>query len=230
MNDHVRIPVVLEQLRLAWEGQPELSLATLFGILSNQGIGWGTDDETLMEALAHMRTLHPAEISGPIFQIDARYVVETADNHVTVDPYRVVVRPQSTDGDIRQPGIWGYSKVQCRVGTDLVVSDQEGSEHHLGLVKRITLADSGPRPEIEDLSGFRREGMAEQVFALLFDDDTLVLLDHRMTQFHKNRRAVDYHRMLWDRVIQARPGESLQVSTPSGIHELGIISKIIPVN
>ena len=39
MPDPTRIPTVLDELRLTWEGQPELSLATLFGVLSNRGVG-----------------------------------------------------------------------------------------------------------------------------------------------------------------------------------------------
>ena len=59
MIDPTRIPGVLDAVRRAWEGQPDLSLPTLFGVLANEGIGWGSTDEDLVTALAAMERTRP---------------------------------------------------------------------------------------------------------------------------------------------------------------------------
>lgn len=64
MKDPSRIPPVVAQLQKVWEAQPDLALPTLLGILGNRGIGWGSTDEDLVEALNTMYTENPGEIRG----------------------------------------------------------------------------------------------------------------------------------------------------------------------
>ncbi|APT93262.1 hypothetical protein CPHO_10560 [Corynebacterium phocae] len=64
MKDPTRIDKVIASLRAAWEGQPDLPLATLLGVVSNAGIGWGSSDEQLVEVLEELASVHP-----PLFPI-----------------------------------------------------------------------------------------------------------------------------------------------------------------
>ena len=60
MHDPLRIPGVLDAVRRVWEGQPDLTLPTLFAMLANRGVGWGAGDEDLLRELAAMVDLDGA--------------------------------------------------------------------------------------------------------------------------------------------------------------------------
>lgn len=59
MEDPTRIDPTLAALRKAWEGQPDLSLPTLFALLANRGIGWGVSDAELVTELERQAEVHP---------------------------------------------------------------------------------------------------------------------------------------------------------------------------
>ena len=68
MHDPTRIPRLTQALQRAWEGQPDLTLAQLIGVLENSGLGWGTTDEEAVELLEAVEREHPSLIdatSGP---------------------------------------------------------------------------------------------------------------------------------------------------------------------
>ena len=71
MDDPTRIDPTLESLRRAWEGQPDLSLATFFAMLANRGIGWGASDAELVAELQRQAAVHP-----PLLPLDNGRIAE----------------------------------------------------------------------------------------------------------------------------------------------------------
>lgn len=72
MDDPTRIDPTLESLRRAWEGQPDLSLATFFAMLANRGIGWGASDAELVAELQRQAAVHP-----PLLPLDNGRIAES---------------------------------------------------------------------------------------------------------------------------------------------------------
>lgn len=227
MKDPTRIPAVLEELRTTWEGQPNLGLATLFGVLQNRGIGWGSDDAELVEALRDMQRINPPRI-GP--DLSARYVIDTIgpDTRVTIDPFRVVVRRLLDRGEHTQPGVWDYNNiVRCEVGSPLVISDREDFRHRLGVVATIELVNDTPLAVEPDLTGLSRELIGDRIVLLELSDDITVILDRSLNVFAAGRRTLEHTTHKWDRILQARPGQLLRVTQPgnSGVLELGNLER-----
>lgn len=224
MKDPTRIAQVLEELRTTWEGQPDLSLATLFGILENQGIGWGTDDEVLLDALRAMQHLNPARI-GP--SVTARFVVDTIspDTRVSIDPHRVVVRREQPRG-YAQPGVWTYRDItRCEVGSPLVITDREGFRHRVGVVSAIQRVSDAPLQTETGLTGLTRELIDDRVALLQLSGDTTVVVSRTLHVFTADRRALEHTSHPWTRLVQAHPGQPLvvQVSPRNAPLELGTV-------
>ncbi|MGD7002662.1 hypothetical protein [Corynebacterium halotolerans] len=237
MKDPARIPAVLDQLRSTWEAQPDLELATLFGMLANRGIGWGSGDEQLIEALTALRREHPAEVcgsarsaaSGAGTTVTGRYLVETEgpEHRITIDPFRISVR--RVPGRTR-PGIWEYDRLRrCRAGEPLLITDAAGIDHRLGVVARITLLDDAPRADVNSLDGLHRREIGEAVFHLRFASGATALLDHGLELYEVGRRAIGQRSIRWERLGTATPGQPLCVETRGGgvPEELGLLEQIV---
>nr|VDG62303.1 Uncharacterised protein [Streptococcus thermophilus] len=212
MSDPTRIPRVLDELRLTWEGQPDLSLATLFGVLAHRSVGWGTSDDELVEALQDERASHPADLprddhgraSNPVL-----VHTSTPDNLVTLTPSLVVVR--SLQDRSRQPSIWAYHTVRATgPGRLLVVTDGEGVEHRLGVVTRIEAVGNAP-----ELDGLEHAEVANAVWLVLIDG-ARVLISHRLHTWRVEGRAVEKITVAWERVVRCRIGEDLAIAPVGG--------------
>lgn len=217
--DPTRIPDVLEALRRTWEGQPDLSLATLFGMLNNRGIGWGSTDADLVAALKALERIHPGQLPRVDARVTARHLIvtEAPAHRVTVDPWRVVVRRLTDAGHATQPGTWGYRAIRPAFpGSPLVIADADGIEHRLGVVTRIMLLDESPAPEIAALSGLRRRDVGDAVHLIRLADGETVLLDHGLERFIPGRRSLERRAGKWETLLTCRPGEELVVSRPGG--------------
>ncbi|ALC04989.1 hypothetical protein CDES_02670 [Corynebacterium deserti GIMN1.010] len=228
-----RIPAVLQELQATWEGQPDLSLTALFGILNTHGVGWGADDDLLIQALRTMREEYPATITGPRYTVDSRFVVSTRqpDNIVTIDPFRVVVRPAVITDTRKQPGIWEYSHIECTVGGSLILTDADDFAHNLGQVQRIRRVTHEAHPETPQLTGVNRQGLGEQVYLLVLIDGSLILLDSKLRVFEALRREVKAETLTWKKILTCVPGEPLRVRTDTGDTTIGnaAVAKIIPL-
>lgn len=240
MRDPSRIPHVIAQLERTWEAQPDLSLATLFGILANRGIGWGTGDEELIEALAELHREHPGEVTGysrasaPTLgdAVRARFLVETeAPAHrVTVDPYRISVRRPAHRS---RPGVWGFERIRrCRAGEPLLITDLSGIEHRLGVVSRITLLTDEPTAEVACLDGLEKQGIGDSVYHLEFTGGHTAVLDHGLELYEIGRRSIAQRRLVWQRLATARPGALLSLDPGRGqplveLTELGAVERIV---
>ncbi|WP_080793375.1 hypothetical protein [Corynebacterium pacaense] len=238
MKDPTRIPFVIAELQATWEGQPDVSLSTLFGMLANRGIGWGSEDEELVAALREMRGRNPAMISGysrlaaptPVQAVTARYVIDTISpqHRITIDPFRVCVRGVDGSGEPLQPGVWPYSRVRrAAVGSPLLLIDSEGIDHRLGVVTAITMVDEHPTESIDSLEPMRRPEIGDRVFHISFSDGACALLDHGLTRFTVDRRRIDRRIRPWDRLIRLSVGTTLLMETAGRRWELGEVTRII---
>lgn len=216
MQDPLRIPGVLDAVRRVWEGQPELSLPTLFGILANRGIGWGAGDEDLLRELALLERTHPGELPLLDARVTSRFLLltEAPEHRVMVDPWRVVVR---RPGVSAQPGVWDYATIRpAFVGAPLVITSAEGIDHRLGVLSRISLLDAAPEPTVRDLSGLRRRDLGDAVHLLRLGDGDTVLLSHGLERFRAGRRHLEQESRPWESLPACRPGSPLVVQPPGG--------------
>lgn len=212
----MRIPDVLDAVRRAWEGQPELSLPTLFGILANRGIGWGAGDEELVRALSAMERTHPGRLPLVDARVTARFLLltEAPERRVMVDPWRVVVR---RPGVSAQPGVWHYATIRpAFVGSPLVVTSGEGIDHRLGVLRSITLLSDAPEPSVSDLTGTRRRGLGDAVYLITLAGGETIVLSHGFDYFVAGRRSLEHESRSWESLLVCRPGEPLVMQPPGG--------------
>ena len=234
MTDPTRIPDVLDALRRTWEGQPELPLSTLFGMLENRGVGWGTGDPELLRVLGEMERTHPARLPLVDSRPTGRYLLTTHDpeHRVTIDRHRVIVRRIMPDRRAAQPGVWDYRAIRpTGPAAPLVITDAEGIEHRLGVVRHITLLDAAPAPEVVDLAGLRRREVGEAVHLIRLAGGDMVLLDHGLELFRRGRRSLERDSLRWEELGTCRPGGELTVRLRAGggVVELGTVEQILAV-
>ncbi|MDO5671168.1 MAG: hypothetical protein Q4G50_14350 [Corynebacterium sp.] len=216
MHDPLRIPGVLDAVRRVWEGQPELSLPTLFAMLANRGVGWGVSDVDLVRELEAMARVHPGELPLLDARVTARHLILTEDpaHRVMVDPWRVIVR---RPGVSAQPGVWPYARLRPTfVGSPLVISSAEGIDHRLGVVTRITLLDDAPRATVLSLTGVERRERGDDVHLVTLADDSVVLLSHGFEHFIPARRELTQLTRPWEKLVECAPGRPLRIAPPGG--------------
>ncbi|WP_206436356.1 hypothetical protein [Corynebacterium hylobatis] len=229
MQDPMRIPGVLDAVRRVWEGQPELSLPTLFGVLANRGIGWGATDEDLLRELSAMERAHPGVLPLVDARVTARFLLltEAPAHRVMVDPWRVVVRRPEVSA---QPGVWHYATIRpAFVGSPLVLTSAEGIDHRLGVLSSITLLDDMPEPTVPDLTGLNRRGMGDAVYLITLADGATMVLSHGLDHFTAGRRRLEHEASSWESLRACRPGAGLVVQGPGGgpAREYGVVQDIV---
>lgn len=221
MQDPTRIDSTLAAVRAAWEGQPELSLPTLFAMLSTRGIGWGTSDEDLVAALAELSALHPPSLPLADGKVSHPFLILTEEpaQRVTVDPTRVFVRRPGTD---LQPVMWRYNSIRpTGPGRTLVIADDEGIEHRLGVVTTMTRLDPAAL-EVGELDGVCRREIGERVImartrpegATEKDGESTVLIDHGVHVYTTRRREIIRADYRWEKIVSCGIGKALILSIP----------------
>ena len=231
MRDPLRIPGVLDVLGRVWEGQPDLSLPTLFAMLANRGIGWGATDEDLLRELHAWEVTHPGRLPLLDARVTARYLLHTEEPEVRVmvDPWRVIVR---RPGVSAQPGVWAYATLRpASVGGPLVVTSAEGIDHRLGVLRRITLIDAEPTASVDTLDGVARRDLGDAVHLLRLEDDTTVVLSHGLDVFAPARRHLEHESRTWETLVSCTPGLPLVVQPPGGgpVAEYAVVREILVV-
>ncbi|WP_087117144.1 hypothetical protein [Corynebacterium urinipleomorphum] len=235
MHDPTRIPRVLDRLRDTWEGQPDLPLATLFGILANRGAGWGTTDAELEQLLIDESTSHPSDL--PLTKqgrCTGDFLVETAspDHRVTLTAGGDVVARSMGDRD-RQPSVWAYGSVRpTGPGRMLVVRDTEGIEHRMGVVTLISrVAGNATAVEAVDettIEGTRRHEIGNAVWLLILEDQSRILLTQRLHVWQLNGRSVKKTTHAWEQVVRCRVGEHFAYVSAGGERVvLGVVDKLL---
>lgn len=222
MEDPTRIDPTLAALRKAWEGQPDLSLPTLFALLANRGIGWGVSDAELVTELERQAEVHPPllPLEGGRVGTGVWLVLSDAPtSRITADSSRIIVRRPNA-----QPVVWEYNAIRpTGPGRPFVVTDTEGFEHRLGIVSSIMRLDE-PLPE---LSGLSRYELGDFVYVLRVGD-AIAVLDHGLHLFHKENRRVVAYNYAWKRIEKCRPGEELELLLEGGDYaRLGKVGEVL---
>lgn len=210
MKDPTRIPAVLAALQRAWEGQPDLNLASLWGVIENHGIGWGSGDDELVAVLGALSRRHPARVTSPE---NVLVVADTAHplRRITVDPVgrRVTVR----GADVR-PATWNYREIRrLEVGMPAVITDAAGVDHRLGVLSGMTVSDYRPPT---GLGGRARTAMGDLVVGARLIDGALVIVSHGVDVFTPGRRDVAHTRHRYDRLLEVEVGAPLRFQPAAG--------------
>lgn len=198
-DDPTRIPRLIEQLQRAWEGQPDLSLAALIGVLGNHGVGWGTTDNEAAGILRELEKKHPSLLDA---HPAAPYLIRTTSpgRLVSLVDGLAVVRSAADAGAM--PGVWVFDSLRrTGPGRPLVVRDGEGIEHRLGVVKLVTRlnADAG-------LGGLRVADAGERRWCVTFSDDSRAVVGRRIRVWQPHRRDVSTAEHSWLQVTRCAEG------------------------
>ena len=239
MFDPTRIDRTLAALRVAWEGQPDLPLGTLFGMLAAEGYGWGVPDDELTARLEAMAAVHP-----PLVPLDEHLITEglwlvvTPSHRVTLTPKApnasssdistqalagctAVVRPTaSREGQRGQPVAWQVSALRpVGPGRPLVIADNEGFEHRFGVVESVTRL----REDYRSLSGLKRRSVGDRAWFIRTDTET-ILLDHGLHIIERKNRELIRTDFSWHRIEEGEVGSPFRVHLSRGtMHTFGVI-------
>ena len=223
MKDPTRIPRVLDALRQVWEGQPDLELAALWGIIGNHGVSWGTDDEALLAVLGEISATYPARLDDASVA-GRRAIIDTQSpaRRVTIDGdgRRVTVRARSGD---MIPATWLASSLKTVVASaPLILTDGNGIDHRLGVVERIHVVDK-PAPGTDGTWG------------VLLERDTgegtdFAVIGHGVRIFRAGRRNVETENHTYDRILRAEVGQPLQIERARRVSRLGVVTEIFPLD
>ncbi|MEL4212409.1 hypothetical protein [Corynebacterium bovis] len=221
MDDPTRIPAVTRLLRMAWEAQPGLTLPQVFGLLEARGIGWGSTDGEVRAALTGLLDEHPYQLRGHSAAVSATDV-PAADVPAATDATGAAATAPP------QPVAWRYRRIRaCRAGEPLVVTDAEGIDHRLGLVARISVIDHTATP-LTDLTGLRRDALADRTFLIVFDDGSTALVDRSLWVYEVGRRDISHRRLRWRRLSSAAVGAPLVVQQQGAAPAtLGTVAEIV---
>lgn len=210
-TDPTRIPRVTAALQRAWEGQPDLTLGALMGVLTNRGIGWGSTDAEIVEELTRMEAEHPSLLDATPAH---PYLISTTapGRLVTVTDGLVVVR--DSERARAMPALWRYDSLRrTGPGRPLVVRDAEGIEHRIGVVRLITRLDADAAPS---LRGLARGDIGGHMWLVALEGGARVAVGRRIRVWEPGRRDVGYSAFSWQRVLEAREGEELVVAPAGG--------------
>lgn len=143
---------------------------------------------------------------------------------------------------LMQPVMWEYEAVlRCRPGEPLRLRSAQGSEHRLGLVRRITVLDQPAQPEgVRSLGGLQHSQLSNREYLLSFDSGATMLVDRQLWLTHIARREVAHEFLRWRVLSRAEVGSPLAYRAPRGegqgradaameLTELGAITRILPI-
>ena len=229
MFDPTRIDRTLGALRSAWEGQPDLSLGTLFGMLAAEGYGWGVSDDELTARLEAMAQVHPPLIplSDASLITHGLWLAVTDSHRVTLaatqGSSQVVVRPVTKEGERGQPVAWKLSALRpVGPGRPLVLSDSEGFEHRYGVVESVTRL----REDNRSLSGLVRRSVGDRVWFIRTAEETIIL-DHGLHVTERKNRELVRTDFSWHRIEECAVGVPLTVDLSRGTqHSFGEVVEV----
>ncbi|WP_246821204.1 hypothetical protein [Corynebacterium sp. HMSC27B11] len=142
---------------------------------------------------------------------------------------------------LMQPVMWEYEAVlRCRPGEPLRLRSAQGSEHRLGLVRRITVLDLPAQPEgMRSLGGLQHSQLGGREYILSFESGATALVGRQLWLTHIARREVAHEFLRWRVLSRAEVGSPLAYRPPRGegpgraaateLNELGAITRILPI-
>lgn len=225
VHDPTRIPGVIQALQRAWEGQPDLTLAQLVGVLQNRGMGWATTDPEALELLRSLESKHPSLIdASPSSHI---LITTTApDNLVTLTDGHVVVRSAADPG--RMPALWPFSTARrIGPGLPLIITDEEGIDHRLGVTTLVSRVDASSAPALRNLR--RSETGGARWLVELADGARAVVGQRIRTWEPRGRRDVLQQVLAWEAISSCAPGEEFAFTRAGGappVH-LGRVERVL---
>lgn len=219
MKDPTRIDDVLSVVRDAWAGQPDLTLPTLMAMAANQGIGWGSSDDELMEFLHRTAWDYPPEISPE--NLHSGVLISTMDKglRISLTDAHVIVRRTPS----HQTVVWQYDIFRTTSpGFPLVITDTAGIDHRLGITERIIRIND--KKKVADLTRLSRESIGDSVFVILTSNGETVTLSRRLEVTSTQRRSLDVTTHQWIKILSHDPfivqlagGDELNLGTPTQI-------------
>lgn len=222
MQDPTRIPRIIDALQQAWQGQPDLTLGQFIGVLHNRGLGWGTEDAEAISLLEALEREHPSLIdatSGP-------HTITTIEPEqlVTISGGVVVVR-NGADPE-RMPAVWRMGGMRkTGPGLPLVIADEEGVEHRLGVVTLVTQLGGAAEASISvalDEVGSRR-------WLVQFENGARAVVGQRIRVWRVSGREVRSERYAWRGMFHANPGQEMKITPAAGGEPvtLGLVKLVV---
>ena len=221
MNDPTRLDEVLRAVKVAWAGQPDLSLPTLMAMAGTQGIGWGSSDNELIDYLAGLAQKYPAELKPADVADGSGYMLSLMDNAMSIsliDAHVIVHTPHR-----KQTVVWKFASFRTMSpGFPVVITDGEGIDHRLGVIERIIRMDI--QQKRESLQGLTRAEIGDVVHVVTTDDGTTIRLSRRVDIVAAARRSLEVESQQWTRVVQHSPliielagGTTMNLGTPATV-------------
>ncbi|MEX3504194.1 hypothetical protein [Corynebacterium sp. LK2510] len=221
-SDPTRIPRVIAALERAWEGQPDLPLTTLMGILANRGISWGASDDELVDALAQLEAEHPATVE-PTPPHDLTITTTDPARAVTLSGgYAIVRDPQNPSA---MPSVWRYESLRrTGPGRPLVIRDTESIEHRIGVVRLVSRLCMD-RP----LDGLHHGDVGGGAWLVAFEGGARAVVGRSITVWTPGRRDVDKRSLRWEQIASCGVGEQLRVVPAGGGEpsEIGLVERVV---
>lgn len=216
-QDPTRIPVILAAVQDAWEGQPDLSLASFVGMLQAHGMEWSWSDDEVLELLGRVRSTYPSLVRPPLTQ---PYAVTTRSPSlvVTLDGSTAVVRhPQAPE---LPPALWEFVEVRpLGPGRPLVLLDATGVDHRLGVVEQVRAFDPAAAPA---LTGLDRHAIGGARWLIALADGTRAVLGARLRVWSVKGRQTQCRVLGWRRIERCEVGADMNVAPAGGGEPLGL--------
>lgn len=225
MHDPTRIPGLLSRVERLWEGQPQLSLGDLVGLLYSHGVNYGSSDADAAAIVDRLEFLHPAVLPLTVAagqrqagqrQAGERRLERPVDclmlagegglqQRVYCDDSWVVIRRWQGDGKALQPVAWNYATIRpAGPGRPLVISDSEGHEHRLGIVERIDSVAAGALTvHPQSFATLRTSDLWHQDMVLYTtaDEHSLrIVVGERLDIFRIHRRDISHEDRYWQQL------------------------------
>lgn len=126
-----------------------------------------------------------------------------------------------------QPVVWSYAQVlRCHVGFPVIVEDESGVRHRLGVASRLTVADFYMTGD-SSLSGLTRAELAGAEYLVELEDGTVVQVDHRLRLYSPHRRELQVSQLRWVVLEQCEVSKPLVVAAAGGgIEKLSAVTAI----
>lgn len=214
---------MITSLQDLWEGQPDLTLGQLIAVLQHRGVSWSRTDEEAASVIEGLLHEHPALIDDTAGPITASTIAP--EHLVTLVDGFVVVRSASAPG--RMPSVWRASSIRkTGPGLPLVIADESGVEHRLGVVALLSRFSADPTP-----AGLTRGNIGAARWLVLFDDGGRAVIGQRIRAWAQNRRDVDVRTYTWERILSCEPGYDMKVAPPSGAAPVtvGRVERVLPL-